>query len=49
MIFTETSLPGAYIIDLELRPDSRGFFARAFCQKVSYDRKVSAIVRHFFE
>ncbi len=33
MIFTETTLPGAFIIDLELRTDSRGFFARAFCQK----------------
>ncbi len=33
MIFTETALKGAYIIDLETRPDSRGFFARAFCQK----------------
>ena len=32
MIFTETTLPGAFIIDLELRSDSRGFFARAFCQ-----------------
>src|SRR5215813_8661293 len=32
MIFTETALSGAYIIDLEPRPDSRGFFARAFCQ-----------------
>src|SRR5262250_840615 len=32
MIFTETALPGAYIIDLEIRTDSRGFFARAFCQ-----------------
>jgi dTDP-4-dehydrorhamnose 3,5-epimerase len=32
MIFTETILPGAFIIDLELRTDSRGFFARAFCQ-----------------
>lgn len=33
MIFTETKLKGAYIIDLEKREDSRGFFARAFCQK----------------
>lgn len=33
MIFTETALLGAYIIDLEPRPDERGFFARAFCQK----------------
>jgi dTDP-4-dehydrorhamnose 3,5-epimerase len=31
MIFTETSLPGAYVIDLERRGDDRGFFARTFC------------------
>jgi dTDP-4-dehydrorhamnose 3,5-epimerase len=33
MIFTETKLKGAYVLDLERREDSRGFFARAFCQK----------------
>ena len=33
MQFTETKLKGAYVIDLERREDSRGFFARAFCQK----------------
>lgn len=33
MIFTETKLMGAYLIDVERREDSRGFFARAFCQK----------------
>jgi dTDP-4-dehydrorhamnose 3,5-epimerase len=32
MIFTETKLAGAFIIDLERRQDSRGYFARAFCQ-----------------
>src|SRR5258705_2710725 len=32
MIFTETALKGAFTIDLERRDDSRGFFARAFCQ-----------------
>jgi dTDP-4-dehydrorhamnose 3,5-epimerase len=32
MIFTETKLNGAFIIDIERREDSRGFFARAFCQ-----------------
>src|SRR6476620_524154 len=32
MIFTETTLAGAYIIDLERREDERGYFARAFCQ-----------------
>src|SRR5215475_13502789 len=33
MIFTETSLRGAYILDLERREDNRGFFARVFCQR----------------
>jgi dTDP-4-dehydrorhamnose 3,5-epimerase len=33
MIFTETPLAGAYLIDLEKRGDDRGFFARAFCEK----------------
>lgn len=32
MIFTETKLRGAFVIDIERREDSRGFFARAFCQ-----------------
>jgi dTDP-4-dehydrorhamnose 3,5-epimerase len=32
VIFTETKLKGAFIIDLERREDLRGFFARAFCQ-----------------
>jgi dTDP-4-dehydrorhamnose 3,5-epimerase len=32
MIFTETRLSGAFIVDLEPRSDARGFFARAFCQ-----------------
>jgi dTDP-4-dehydrorhamnose 3,5-epimerase len=32
MIFTETKLAGAFIIDLERREDNRGYFARAFCQ-----------------
>ena len=33
MIFTETKLKGAFIIDLDRREDNRGFFARAFCQR----------------
>jgi dTDP-4-dehydrorhamnose 3,5-epimerase len=37
MIFTTTKLEGAFIIDLELRQDSRGFFARAFCQREFID------------
>lgn len=32
MKFTETGLPGAFIVELEERADSRGFFARAYCE-----------------
>lgn len=32
MIFKETRLKGAYIIELEPLADERGFFARSFCQ-----------------
>ncbi len=31
MIFTETKLKGAYIIELEPVEDERGFFVRSFC------------------
>ena len=33
VIFTETRLKGAFIVDAERRADERGFFARIFCQK----------------
>ncbi len=33
MIFTETKLKGAFIIEPERQEDERGFFARAFCQE----------------
>lgn len=33
MIFTETPLQGAYIIDPERLADERGFFARTWCQR----------------
>jgi dTDP-4-dehydrorhamnose 3,5-epimerase len=32
MIFTETKLKGAFVVDVERKHDERGFFARAFCQ-----------------
>lgn len=32
MIFTPTELKDAYIIDIDRRSDSRGFFARGWCQ-----------------
>ena len=33
MIFRETKLKGAFIIELEKREDDRGFFARSWCKK----------------
>jgi dTDP-4-dehydrorhamnose 3,5-epimerase len=33
MRFTETLLKGAYLIEVELREDARGFFARTFCAR----------------
>ena len=33
MIFTETKLKGAFVIDIERLTDDRGFFARSFCEK----------------
>lgn len=32
MIFAETKLKGAFIIDIERKEDARGFFARTFCE-----------------
>ena len=32
MKFVETKLKGAYVIEIELISDSRGFFARSWCQ-----------------
>ena len=33
MIFTETMLKGAFLIEPERRQDDRGFFARTWCQR----------------
>lgn len=33
MIFTETALEGAFIVDPQLLEDARGFFARTWCQR----------------
>ena len=33
MIFHETRLPGAWLIDLDKKGDDRGFFARVFCDQ----------------
>ena len=44
MIFTETKLGGAFIIDLERREDDRGFFARTFCQNEFSDRGLEPVI-----
>jgi dTDP-4-dehydrorhamnose 3,5-epimerase len=44
MIFTETKLAGAFIIDLERREDSRGYFARAFCQHEFEERGLKPVI-----
>jgi dTDP-4-dehydrorhamnose 3,5-epimerase len=33
MIFTETKLAGAWILDIERHSDERGFFARTYCRR----------------
>jgi dTDP-4-dehydrorhamnose 3,5-epimerase len=33
VIFTETELPGAFVIDIDRHEDERGFFARAWCER----------------
>ena len=44
MIFTETPLNGAFLIDLELHRDDRGFFARTFCRREFEKRGLNANV-----
>ena len=44
MIFTETKLKGAFIIDLERRTDERGFFARAFCQHEFREHGLKSVI-----
>jgi dTDP-4-dehydrorhamnose 3,5-epimerase len=44
MIFTETPLSGAFVIELERREDSRGFFARGFCQNEFADHGLKPVI-----
>ena len=44
VIFTETKLKGAFIIDIERREDDRGFFARAFCQNEFADHGLKPVI-----
>lgn len=47
MIFTETSISGVFVIDLEPRRDERGFFARQWCadefKRAGLDPRVAQI------
>jgi dTDP-4-dehydrorhamnose 3,5-epimerase len=44
MIFTETKLKGAFIIEIERREDSRGFFARGFCQREFQEHGLKPVI-----
>jgi dTDP-4-dehydrorhamnose 3,5-epimerase len=44
MRFTETELPGAFLIDLEPRSDERGFFARTFCREEFLEHGLEPVV-----
>ncbi len=44
MIFTETSLAGAFVIDLHKRLDNRGFFARTFSRDEFAARSLDSTV-----
>jgi dTDP-4-dehydrorhamnose 3,5-epimerase len=44
MIFTETKLKGAFIIELDRKTDERGFFARAFCQQEFREHGLKSVI-----
>jgi dTDP-4-dehydrorhamnose 3,5-epimerase len=44
MDFIETTLKGAFIIELERHVDNRGFFARAFCQREFRDHGLKPVI-----
>jgi dTDP-4-dehydrorhamnose 3,5-epimerase len=44
VIFTETKLKGAFIIDPERREDGRGFFARNFCQREFEEHGMNPVI-----
>lgn len=44
MKFVETSIAGAYVLELEAHRDERGFFARSFCQREFAEHGLSPVV-----
>jgi len=47
MIFTETPLKGAYVINIEKHVDERGFFARAWCKNEFKKKGLSTNLAQF--
>lgn len=45
MRFTETSLPGAFVIEPEPQRDERGFFARTFCEREFREHGIAMTIR----
>jgi len=44
VIFTETRLKGAFLLELEKREDDRGFFARSWCRKEFEDHGLNGAI-----
>jgi dTDP-4-dehydrorhamnose 3,5-epimerase len=44
MIFRETALAGAFVVEPERREDDRGFFARVFCQNEFTDHGLEPVI-----
>ncbi len=42
MLFQETKLKGAFLVDLDKKIDQRGFFARAYCAREFSERGLSS-------
>ncbi len=45
MIFTETRLKGAYLVEIKKIEDDRGFFGRAWCQDEFQEHGIDASIR----
>lgn len=44
MKFVETSIPGAFVVELQRLEDERGFFARSWCSREAAAAGLSAII-----
>ncbi len=45
MLFTETKLSGAYLVEIKKLEDERGFFGRAWCQHEFEEHGLKAVIR----